>query len=305
MKSLDTSQGTIVRLKAQARPGTPLYKIWPGENRFYCGGRCIAGPWSDCCAQLCVLITSGGALGVYCGVFLKKLATQISIWLPITFGITMTLFYTFYLLTHCTDPGFIPRRPFFSLDLVQRQREEYTKIVQDAHQLTDGRTPTYSRNFCQTCNIDRPARTSHCSMCGNCVQVSDHHCPFVGTCVAQRNYRYFVMFLAMVVVNLINFIVQIIVFFTVDGSGSTAVLVIVLVIGIPMGILLLVLIGFGCFHLFLTLKGKTTREYLKKKNTSKEEGEDLPDNEWFTYSAPFVDYSYKLTALDVEKITHI
>jgi hypothetical protein len=105
----------------------------------------------------------------------------------------------------------------------------------------------------------------------------------------------------MVVVNLIYFIVQIIIFFTVEGSGSTAVIVIVCVVGIPMAILLLALIGFGLFHLFLVLKGKTTREFLKKKETVGGD-EELPDNEWFTYSKPYVDYSYKLTAADVDKI---
>ena len=48
--------------------------------------------------------------------------------------------------------------------------------------------------FCETCNIFRPLRPSHCHDCNICVLNFDHHCLWLGTCIGKRNYTLFFHF---------------------------------------------------------------------------------------------------------------
>ena len=177
-------------LSMQAKKGKRLSETWPGNNRFYCCGSIIAGPWSDLGAQFCVFCTTGLVVGVYFGVFAASLANNVSVWLPISFGFLVLVLLVVYFLTHCTDPGFIPRRQYFDYKLVNRTAEECQAItksmlVDGAEMVVEGTKPSTNTVFCNTCHIWRPRRASHCSHCNVCVEVLDHHCPFVGTCVGK------------------------------------------------------------------------------------------------------------------------
>ena len=48
--------------------------------------------------------------------------------------------------------------------------------------------------FCKTCNLNKPARSKHCSVCGICVPNFDHHCVWLNKCVTKHNYLIFLAF---------------------------------------------------------------------------------------------------------------
>lgn len=116
------SRSTPWSLKDKAKAGLRLLNVWPGKHRFYCRGRCIAGPKEDLCSQFCVLFQTLIVVGVYFGVCAAPLAERASIWLPITFAFVVLVTVTFYFLTHCTDPGNIPRRQFLEADLASNSK---------------------------------------------------------------------------------------------------------------------------------------------------------------------------------------
>uniref|UniRef100_A0AAY5KGI2 Palmitoyltransferase n=1 Tax=Esox lucius TaxID=8010 RepID=A0AAY5KGI2_ESOLU len=50
--------------------------------------------------------------------------------------------------------------------------------------------------FCDRCQVLKPDRSHHCSVCEACVLKMDHHCPWVNNCVGFSNYKFFLLFLS-------------------------------------------------------------------------------------------------------------
>ena len=106
---------------------------------------------------------------------------NISITFPI---IITTILYIIQILSTimggCSDPGILLRQ---RKDYYYNTNRPALKYVINGHICT--------LNFCYICSLFRPPRTSHCSLCDNCVERFDHHCLWLGTCIGKRNYRYF------------------------------------------------------------------------------------------------------------------
>jgi hypothetical protein len=106
-------------------------------------------------------------------------------------------------LTATVDPGTLPPRPETDPTVLRIWRNEVSPeslgIECDPHtgvlSCPASAPRSEQHRYCVTCNIWRPPRATHCSICGFCVQRADHHCGVVGTCVALGTHRFFASFL--------------------------------------------------------------------------------------------------------------
>ncbi|TPX76196.1 phosphatidylinositol N-acetylglucosaminyltransferase [Chytriomyces confervae] len=71
-----------------------------------------------------------------------------------------------------------------------------SKNVKKAVDMYDHDYLIYSPKHCQTCLLDKPARSKHCSLCKHCIAKCDHHCAWINNCVGHANYPLFLRFLA-------------------------------------------------------------------------------------------------------------
>eukprot|EP00730_Choanoeca_flexa_P004131 TRINITY_DN11605_c3_g1_i17.p1 TRINITY_DN11605_c3_g1~~TRINITY_DN11605_c3_g1_i17.p1 ORF type:complete len:347 (+),score=10.78 TRINITY_DN11605_c3_g1_i17:134-1174(+) len=109
-----------------------------------------------------------------------------------------------YLLATCSTSGFVLHaiiahwllvNIYFNYIMVVRTSPGVVKAPrvspEQAQTLAAQRNPYY----CRKCQIMRPARAHHCSVCRQCVLNMDHHCPWINNCVGHFNHRYFFLFM--------------------------------------------------------------------------------------------------------------
>nr|XP_055054881.1 palmitoyltransferase ZDHHC15A isoform X1 [Misgurnus anguillicaudatus] len=101
-----------------------------------------------------------------------------------------------------TPPSFpsveFHRPPSDSL-LCEQEREglEKSHILLEISQ----KLPVHTRTaygairFCHHCQLIKPDRCHHCSVCQMCVLKMDHHCPWLNNCIGFSNYKFFMLFL--------------------------------------------------------------------------------------------------------------
>ncbi|OQV12241.1 putative palmitoyltransferase ZDHHC14 [Hypsibius exemplaris] len=181
--------------------GTKRWKVFPGKLMFFCGGRLMLSKQYGIFVLTLVLIL---ATSVMFFVFdCPYLVKQVSVAFPIVGGILFAFTFSTLMRTAFSDPGIIPRtlmdeteywdtklysisNPSESQSTANRVVARYLDIQMKDHVL--------KLKWCHTCKLFRPPRSSHCSICDNCIDQFDHHCPWVGNCVGKRNYRYFYTF---------------------------------------------------------------------------------------------------------------
>ncbi|KAJ4928237.1 hypothetical protein JOQ06_016031 [Pogonophryne albipinna] len=178
--------------------GKPRRKwhVFPGKNRFYCDGRIMVARQSGVLPLTLglILITSGLFFIFDCPFLVKHLTSCI----PVIGGFLFVFVVITLLQTSFTDPGILPRATPDEAADIEKQIDNTGN--------TSYRPPPRTKEvvinqqvvklkYCFTCKMFRPPRTSHCSLCDNCVERFDHHCPWVGNCVGKRNYRFFYTFI--------------------------------------------------------------------------------------------------------------
>ena len=149
-----------------------------GKNRFWCNSFCVSGSKFYHMFYAFFLISLPYVTMI---VVLIKTKNIVSITFPIIFT---SFFYIIEIcsgiLGGCTDPGILPRQ---GDDFYYNTNKPLLRQVINGHLMT--------LTFCYSCSLFRPPRTSHCSLCDNCVERFDHHCLWLGTCIGKRNYKYF------------------------------------------------------------------------------------------------------------------
>lgn len=93
--------------------------------------------------------------------------------------LAIALPYVFLYLACAADPGYV------TPETVARHMSLYPYDYALFH---PGR-------FCRTCNLPKPPRSKHCSICKHCIARADHHCIFINSCVGYGNHHWFLLLL--------------------------------------------------------------------------------------------------------------
>jgi len=119
--------------------------------------------------------------------------------------------------------------------------------------------------FCPTCSCIKPDRAHHCSVCGHCILKFDHHCPWVNTCINFANYKFFVLFLgygfflcSFGSLSILPFFIS---FWDRERYSETSFgMLNTLFLFFVSGMFALSFGGLFFYHIYLTVKNKTTIE---------------------------------------------
>jgi len=164
-----------------------------GNNRHFFKGRFISGPDCKSCIASFVMIVVPSALWQFeCGQFFTERysGTVAVLQAMLQVSSVVTLISTAF-----SDPGIMPRAKDYTEAFDARTKLNRSKPPPRYHDLVLRGHP-FKIKYCTTCNIYRPPRCTHCSVCENCIERFDHHCPWLGNCIGKRNYWLFFLFVS-------------------------------------------------------------------------------------------------------------
>ncbi|CDH50950.1 probable palmitoyltransferase zdhhc14-like [Lichtheimia corymbifera JMRC:FSU:9682] len=252
------------------------YQMFPGRNKFFCGGRLMTSReyWAFLLA-LVLLIGPSVLFGIFTCPFIWE---HIHPAIPIVFAYLFLLSLASMIKTSWTDPGIIPRDldPFPAMDQPYDDHgSAYGSMwhqgfpTQKQVQIKDN---TWTLRYCETCRIYRPPRASHCRQCDNCVETEDHHCIWLNNCIGKRNYRPFFVFITtatLLCLFVIAFSAVHLILIYRDSQDDTSFSAVFnaapvsFVLAIVCFVLLLMVGGLTLYHCSLILRGITTHEQLR------------------------------------------
>ncbi|XP_041096548.1 palmitoyltransferase ZDHHC18-B-like isoform X2 [Polyodon spathula] len=180
----------------QTRRPRRKWEVFPGRNRFYCDGRIIVARQTGVLPlTLGLILSTSGLFFIFDCPFLVEHLTRT---IPVI-GAVLFFFVVISLLqTSFSDPGILPRAtPAEAADVEKHIDSSGSSTYRPPPRTKEVviNDQVVKLKYCFTCKMFRPPRTSHCSLCDNCVERFDHHCPWVGNCVGRRNYRFFYTFI--------------------------------------------------------------------------------------------------------------
>ncbi|XP_069371675.1 palmitoyltransferase ZDHHC14-like [Paralichthys olivaceus] len=264
---------------AAARSPDPLqryrrkWQVFPGKNRFYCGGRIMmaGNSFMFTMTVICILVTSGLFFTCDCPFLASNLTPAIPAVGVVLFVFVMAMLFrvTF------SDPGVLPRATPDEAAHLETQIDSWSCSAlppRTRDVVINGQT--VKLKYCFTCRIFRPPRASHCSLCDNCVERFDHHCPWVGNCVGRRNYRFFYLFivsLSFLTIFIFAFVITHVIlrsrrtgFLSALRDSPASVLEVVVCFFSVWSI-----VGLSGFHSYLISSNQTTNEDIKSSWSTK------------------------------------
>src|SRR3990167_3011868 len=112
----------------------PVPLFWPGNNRFWWGGKLVSGPWEDLSAQCLVALFVLGVSYLYYTRVIITFPASYRLIGEIVFGGLLGLVVAAYFKVHLTDPGIIPRKYFFHVPgLINRSQLEIDVLLNGEH----------------------------------------------------------------------------------------------------------------------------------------------------------------------------